>query len=48
MTSFNGILFHTHEMIFGFAAAVVAGFLLTAVRAWTSLETPSGASLALL
>ncbi|USX11125.1 NnrS family protein [Paraburkholderia fungorum] len=48
MTSFNGLLWHTHEMIFGFAAAVVAGFLLTAVRAWTSLETPSGAPLALL
>ncbi|MBJ9696820.1 NnrS family protein [Burkholderia cenocepacia] len=48
MTSLNGILWHAHEMIFGFAAAIVAGFLLTAVRAWTSLETPSGAPLALL
>ncbi|WP_257251506.1 NnrS family protein [Burkholderia cepacia] len=48
MTSLNGILWHTHEMIFGFAAAIVAGFLLTAVRAWTSLKTPSGAPLALL
>ncbi|MGY6258059.1 NnrS family protein [Paraburkholderia caledonica] len=44
----GGILWHAHEMIFGFAAAIVAGFLLTAVRAWTSLETPSGAPLALL
>ncbi|CAB3810061.1 hypothetical protein LMG28688_07139 [Paraburkholderia caffeinitolerans] len=48
MTSLNGILWHAHEMIFGFAAAIVAGFLLTAVRAWTSLETPSGTPLALL
>ena len=48
MTSLNGILWHAHEMIFGFAAAIVAGFLLTAVRAWTSRETPSGAPLALL
>ncbi|MEM5340414.1 NnrS family protein [Paraburkholderia azotifigens] len=48
MTSLNGILWHAHEMIFGFAAAIVAGFLLTAVRAWTSHETPSGAPLALL
>lgn len=48
MTSLNGILWHAHEMIFGFAAAIVAGFLLTAVRAWTSLETPSGVPLALL
>jgi len=44
----GGILWHAHEMIFGFAVAIVAGFLLTAVRAWTSLETPSGAPLALL
>jgi len=44
----GGILWHAHEMIFGFASAIVAGFLLTAVRAWTSLETPSGAPLALL
>lgn len=46
--SVGGLLWHAHEMIFGFAAAIVAGFLLTAVRAWTSLETPSGAPLALL
>lgn len=37
---------HGHEMVFGFAVAVVAGFLLTAVRNWTSLPTPSGARLA--
>jgi uncharacterized protein involved in response to NO len=48
MTTLNVILWHAHEMIFGFAAAIVAGFVLTAVRAWTSLETPSGAPLALL
>jgi uncharacterized protein involved in response to NO len=42
----NGMLWHVHEMIFGFVAAIVAGFLLTAVRAWTTLETPRGASLA--
>ena len=35
-------VFHAHEMIFGFAAAVVTGFLFTAVRNWTSLTTPSG------
>jgi uncharacterized protein involved in response to NO len=44
----GGMLWHAHEMIFGFAAAIVAGFLLTAMRAWTSLDTPSGAPLALL
>ncbi|MFC0397919.1 NnrS family protein [Paraburkholderia rhizosphaerae] len=44
----SGMLWHAHEMVFGFAAAIVVGFLLTAVRAWTSLETPRGAALAAL
>ena len=39
-------LWHAHEMLFGYAFAVIAGFLLTAVRAWTGRPTPSGASLA--
>ena len=42
------MLWHAHEMIFGFAFAVIAGFLLTAVRAWTGRATPSGAALAAL
>jgi uncharacterized protein involved in response to NO len=33
----------THEMLFGFAAAVIMGFLLTAGKAWTGLATPRGA-----
>lgn len=37
---------HSHEMIYGFATAVIAGFLLTAVRSWTSLPTATGAALA--
>ncbi len=41
-------LWHAHEMIFGYAFAVIGGFLLTAVRAWTGLPTPSGAPLAAL
>lgn len=36
------LLWHGHEMLFGFAAGVVAGFLLTAVRAWTGLPTARG------
>lgn len=36
---------HGHEMIFGFAAAVLAGFLLTAARNWTNVPTISGAPL---
>ncbi len=39
---------HGHEMIFGYALAVVAGFLLTAVQNWTGLPTVSGIKLALL
>jgi uncharacterized protein involved in response to NO len=42
------IAWHSHEMLFGFAVAVIAGFLLTAVRNWTGLPTPIGAPLALL
>jgi uncharacterized protein involved in response to NO len=41
----QGPLWHGHEMLFGFALAVVAGFLLTAVRAWTGQPTPVGAPL---
>jgi uncharacterized protein involved in response to NO len=37
---------HTHEMLFGYTMAVVAGFLLTAVRNWTGRPTPTGPSLA--
>jgi uncharacterized protein involved in response to NO len=36
---------HAHEMLFGFVVAVVAGFLLTAVRNWTQRETLTGAPL---
>lgn len=39
---------HAHEMIFGFAPAIIAGFLLTAVPKWTRVSTPTGAGLAAL
>jgi uncharacterized protein involved in response to NO len=42
------MLWHAHEMIFGFAGAVIAGFLLTAVQNWTQIRTPYGAPLVLL
>jgi len=41
----QGAIWHGHEMLFGYTTAVIAGFLLTAVRAWTNQPTPSGASL---
>jgi uncharacterized protein involved in response to NO len=36
---------HGHEMLYGYTMAVVAGFLLTAVRNWTGKPTPAGAPL---
>lgn len=39
---------HAHEMIYGYAMAVVAGFLLTSVRNWTGQPTATGWPLALL
>lgn len=39
---------HAHEMVFGFATAVVAGFLLTAAANWTKRETAKGGLLAAL
>ena len=41
----QGPVWHGHEMLFGYATAVIAGFLLTAVRAWTNEPTPSGVPL---
>ena len=43
-----GPMWHVHEMVFGYTAAVIAGFLMTAVRNWTSRPTPVGAALAAL
>lgn len=33
---------HAHEMLYGFAFAVIAGFLLTAVKNWTGIQTLHG------
>ena len=41
-------LWHAHEMVFGFVAAAIAGFLLTAVPSWTGRQGYSGRPLALL
>lgn len=40
------VYWHAHEMVFGYAAAVVAGFLLTAAANWTGRPTITGAPLA--
>ena len=39
---------HAHEMIFGYALTVIAGFLLTSVAAWTNEDRVHGLPLALL
>ena len=41
----KGAVWHGQELLFGYTLAVVAGFLLTAVRAWTGQPTPTGAPL---
>ncbi len=44
--AWSGSMFgHAHEMLFGYALAVIAGFLFTAARAWTGQATPTGATL---
>ncbi len=42
------IYWHAHEMIYAYIIAIIAGFLLTAIRNWTKLNTLSGKYLAAL
>jgi uncharacterized protein involved in response to NO len=44
----QGVFWHSHEMMFGFIAAAMTGFLFTAVRNWTGMPTPAGAMLGLI
>ena len=41
-------LWHGHEMLYGFVAAAIAGFLLTAVPSWTGARGFAGAPLVVL
>ena len=45
---FDLLFWHRHEMLFGFTAAVICGFLLSAPGNWTGLPMPSGRPLAAL
>jgi len=36
------MVWHIHEMLFGFVVTVIAGFVLTAARTWTQRETATG------
>src|SRR6185295_5585447 len=47
-TAFVPLDWHVHEMLFGYVAAVVAGFLLTAIPNWTGRLPVNGAPLAAL
>lgn len=39
VTRYPTMLWHAHEMVFGYSMAVVAGFLLTAIKNWTNRQT---------
>lgn len=41
----NSVDWHAHEMIFGFASAIVAGFLLTATQNWSNIRGVHGRAL---
>lgn len=42
ITSISKSQWHAHEMLYGYSMAVVAGFLLTAVKNWTGIQTLNG------
>lgn len=45
-TAMPPLLWHGHEMLFGFGAAIVVGFVLTAAQNWTGIRPLSPAALA--
>ena len=45
-TYLQGPMWHAHEMLFGFALAVIVGFLFTAGSNWSGRPTPKGLPLA--
>jgi uncharacterized protein involved in response to NO len=47
-SAFPPAVWHAHEMLFGFAAAAIAGFLLTAIPNWTGRLPVQGTPLLLL
>ncbi len=49
LNTYYGLIgWHSHEMLFGYTTAVITGFLLTAVRNWTGVDTIKGNLLACL
>lgn len=47
-SAFPPLAWHVHEMLFGFAAAAIGGFLLTAVASWTGRPPVRGTPLLVL
>ncbi|MGH8460472.1 MAG: NnrS family protein [Stenotrophobium sp.] len=39
VTALSPLLWHGHEVLFGFAGALIGGFLLTAAANWTGMRT---------
>ena len=48
LTAFDAFAWHRHEMVFGYLAAVLAGFLFTAIPNWTGRLPLRGGGLGLL
>ena len=48
LTAVSRAQWHAHEMLFGYAVAVIVGFLTTAVKNWTGRTTVEGRPLLLL
>jgi uncharacterized protein involved in response to NO len=46
--NYPATFWHAHEMVFGYAVAVAAGFLLTAAKNWTNVQTIHGKPLLFL
>jgi len=42
LRNLSSFQWHSHEMIYGYGMAVIAGFLLTAIMNWTGVQTISG------
>ena len=48
LAGLSAVSWHAHEMLYGYGMAVIAGFLLTAVKNWTGVQTLHGMPLLLL
>lgn len=42
ISTISAMQWHAHEMLYGYGLAVIAGFLLTAVKNWTGMQTLHG------